>query len=123
MKKLTYGILIPTMVAAKLDENWEYPDPSFIERMGTKTNSIIHLALYEEDIALLSIQCPTKDNEYDVLRLDEASMNAWADNDKFKNNIGIILEEVLTVWKDYEMSTGQKEITLPETIEFNWYVL
>ncbi len=123
MKKLTYGILIPGTIAAKLDENWEYPNPSFIERIGTKTNSIIHLALYDEDTALLSIECPTLYNEYDVLKLDEVLMNNWADNDELRNNIGIMLEEVLTVWKDYEMGTGQKEITLPETLEFNWYVL
>lgn len=58
-----------------------------------------------------------------VTKLDYIELNNLTETDNFKNAIGCLFEVVLDIWKKYEIENEKnKEILLPETLEFDWFI-
>jgi len=58
-----------------------------------------------------------------VTKLDYIELNNLTETNNFKNAIGCLFEVVLDIWKKYELENEKnKEILLPETLEFDWFI-
>lgn len=126
---LIYGIKVPFDLMSLLNSDDYFDKYDDVDNKITLEYGLNSTCLTSESLkySIVGISIPQHTDSfidsYHVAILNTEELNNITETDNFKKAIGCLFELVLDVWKKYEIENEKnKEILLPETLEFDWFI-